>query len=142
MACGYGSRSRTLIRPPTSQRAGSLRRVLHQSQPKRAAPTRRLPSSPRRLPGNPAVYRNYYCDDRGDGAGAVRQIDADDGKRPDLDRMVAASVRAYANLANEMLEARHAEAERLVQLMSREIGLESVEFAERPWVGADARDWR
>ena len=65
-------------------------------------------------PRDPAAYRRYFChDDRGDGAEAVRQLAANERKRLDLYRMVAAFVRAYANLANEMLEAGYTEAERL-----------------------------
>ena len=65
-------------------------------------------------PRDPAAYRRYFCrDDGGDGAEAVRQLAANERKRLDLYRMVAAFVRAYANLANEMLEAGYTEAERL-----------------------------
>ena len=60
------------------------------------------------------AYRRYFChDDRGDGTEDVRQLAANERKRLDLYRMVAAFVRAYANLANEMLDAGYTEAERL-----------------------------
>ncbi len=69
---------------------------------------------PVRPPRGPDAYRRYFChDDQGDGAEAVRQLAANERKRLDLYRMVAAFVRAYANLANEMLEAGYTEAERL-----------------------------
>ena len=69
---------------------------------------------PVRPPRGPNAYRRYFChDDQGDGAEAVRQLAANERKRLDLYRMVAAFVRAYANLANEMLEAGYTEAERL-----------------------------
>ncbi|MDE0102754.1 MAG: type I restriction endonuclease subunit R [Bryobacterales bacterium] len=62
-----------------------------------------------------AAYRHYFChDDQSDSAEAVRQLAANERKRLDLYRMVAAYVRAYSNLANEMLEAGYTEAERLV----------------------------
>ena len=65
-------------------------------------------------PRDSAAYRRYFChDDQGDSAEAVRQLAANERKRLDLYRMVAACVRAYANLANEMLEAGYTEAERL-----------------------------
>ncbi len=65
-------------------------------------------------PRDPAAYRRYFChDDQGDSAEAVRQLAANERKRLDLYRMIAAFVRAYANLANEMLEAGYTEAERL-----------------------------
>ncbi|MCY4648648.1 MAG: type I restriction endonuclease subunit R [Gammaproteobacteria bacterium] len=65
-------------------------------------------------PRDSAAYRRYFChDDLGDGTEAVRQLAANERKRLDLYRMVAAFVRAYANLANEMLEAGYTEAERL-----------------------------
>ena len=65
-------------------------------------------------PRDSAAYRRYFChDDDSDGAETVRQLAANERKRLDLYRMVAAFVRAYANLANEMLEAGYMEAERL-----------------------------
>ena len=65
-------------------------------------------------PRDSAAYRRYFCHaDQGDGAEAVRQLAANERKRLDLYRMVAAFVRAYANLANEMLDAGYTEAERL-----------------------------
>ena len=61
-----------------------------------------------------AAYHRYFCHGgEGDGAETVRQLAANERKRLDLYRMVAAFVRAYANLANEMLEAGYTEAERL-----------------------------
>ena len=65
-------------------------------------------------PRDSAAYRRYFChDDRGDGAKTIRQLAANERKRLDLYRMVAAFARAYANLANEMLDAGYTEAERL-----------------------------
>ena len=65
-------------------------------------------------PRGAAAYRRYFChDDRGDSAVAVRQLTANERKRLDLYRMVAAFLRAYANLANEMLEAGYLDAERV-----------------------------
>ncbi|MXX33955.1 MAG: HsdR family type I site-specific deoxyribonuclease [Gemmatimonadetes bacterium] len=65
-------------------------------------------------PRDAAAFRRYFChDDRGEGAEAVKQLAANERKRLDLYRMVAAFVRAYADLANEMLEAGYTEAERL-----------------------------
>ena len=69
---------------------------------------------PVEAPRDSAAYRRYFCHaDQGDGAEAVRQLAANERKRLDLYRMVAAFVRAYANLANEMLDAGYTEAERL-----------------------------
>ncbi len=65
-------------------------------------------------PRDLAAYRRYFChDDRGHSAEAVRQLAVNERKRLDLYRMVAAFVRAYSNLANEMLEAGYTEAERV-----------------------------
>ena len=65
-------------------------------------------------PRDSAAYRRYFCHaDQGDSAEAVRLLAANERKRLDLYRMVAAFVRAYANLANEMLDAGYMEAERL-----------------------------
>ena len=65
-------------------------------------------------PRDADAYRRYFChDDQGDSSEAVRQLAANERKRLDLYRMVAAFVRSYANLANEMLEAGYTEAEQL-----------------------------
>ncbi len=67
------------------------------------------PVEPRR---DSTAYRRYFChDDEGDGADTARQLKANERKRLDLYRMVAAFHRAYANLANEMAEAGYTEAE-------------------------------
>ena len=64
-------------------------------------------------PRDTAAYLRYFChDDTGDGAGTTRQLAANERKRLTLYRMVAAFLRAYANLANEMTEAGYTEAER------------------------------
>ena len=65
-------------------------------------------------PRDLTAYRRYFChDDQGDGTDTARQLKANERKRLDLYRMVAAFLRAYANLANEMPEAGYTEAERL-----------------------------
>ena len=62
-------------------------------------------------PRDAEAYLRYFCHD---GTGdALRQLAANERKRLTLYRMVAAFLRAYANLANEMIEAGHTEAERL-----------------------------
>ena len=69
---------------------------------------------PVEAPRNANAYRRYFChNDQGNSEEAVKQLAANKRKRLDLYRMVAAFVRAYANLANEMLDAGYTEAERL-----------------------------
>ena len=58
------------------------------------------------------AYLRYFC--HGGEDGADTQAGASERKRLSLYRMVAAYLRAYANLANEMTEAGYTEAERLV----------------------------
>ncbi len=61
-------------------------------------------------PWDTEAYLRYFCHDgTGDPAG---ELAANERKRLTLYRMVAAYLRAYANLANEMIEAGYAEAER------------------------------
>ena len=61
-------------------------------------------------PCDTPAYLRYFC---GTGAGdASAQLAANERKRLTLYRMVAAFLRAYANLANEMTEAGYADAER------------------------------
>ncbi len=61
-------------------------------------------------PRDTEAYLRYFCHDgTGDPAGGLA---ANERKRLTLYRMVAAYLRAYANLANEMIEAGYAEAER------------------------------
>ncbi len=62
-------------------------------------------------PGDTKSYLRYFCHD-GEGDTA-RQLAANERKRLTLYRMVAAFLRSYANLANEMIEAGYTEAERL-----------------------------
>ena len=62
-------------------------------------------------PRDTAAYLRYFCHD-GAGATAARQLAANERKRLTLYRMVAALLRAYANLANEMAEAGYMEAQR------------------------------
>ena len=60
-------------------------------------------------PRDSDAYRRYFCHDgKGD---AAQQLEANERKRLTLYRSVAAFVRAYANLANEMTEAGYSEAE-------------------------------
>ena len=62
-------------------------------------------------PRNTEAYLRYFCHD---GAGdTAPELAANERKRLTLYRMVAAFLRAYANLANEMIEAGYTEAERL-----------------------------
>ena len=62
-------------------------------------------------PRDTEAYLRYFCYD-GEGDTAP-QLAANERKRLTLYRMVAAFLRAYANLANEMIEAGYTEAERL-----------------------------
>ena len=63
-------------------------------------------------PHDTEAYLRYYCHD---GIGhTAPQLAANERKRLTLYRMVAAFLRAYANLANEMIEAGYTEAERHV----------------------------
>ena len=63
-------------------------------------------------PYDTEAYLRYYCHD---GIGSTApQLAANERKRLTLYRMVAAFLRAYANLANEMIEAGYTEAERQV----------------------------
>ena len=62
-------------------------------------------------PQDTEAYLRYFCHTgKGDTAG---QLAANERKRLTLYRMVAAFLRAYANLANEMIEADYTEAERV-----------------------------
>ena len=63
------------------------------------------------LPRDTDAYLRYFCHD-GEGDTAP-QLAANERKRLTLYRMVAAFLRAYANLANEMIEAGYTDAERL-----------------------------
>ena len=63
-------------------------------------------------PYDTEAYLRYFC--RGGEGGAGTQPGDSERKRLTLYRMVAAYLRAYANLANEMTEAGYPEAERLV----------------------------
>ena len=56
-------------------------------------------------------YLRYFCDGVGDGTAEQRR--ESERRRLTLYTMVAAFVRAYANLANEMIEAGYTESERL-----------------------------
>ena len=58
------------------------------------------------------AYLRYFC--HGEEGGAANQSGNNERKRLALYRMVAAFLRAYANLANEMTEAGYTESERLV----------------------------
>ena len=62
-------------------------------------------------PRDTKSYLRYFCHD-GEGDTA-RQLAANERKRLTLYRMVAAFLRSYANLANEMIEAGYTEVERL-----------------------------
>ena len=65
-------------------------------------------------PRGTAAYLRYFCHDgTGNGEEATRQLAANERKRLTLYRLVAAYLRAYADLANEMIEAGYTEAERL-----------------------------
>ena len=64
-------------------------------------------------PRDSDAYRHYFCD-------AGKGLAANERKRLTLYRAVAAFVRAYANLANEMTEAGYTEAER--QTIRDEVG--------------------
>ena len=62
-------------------------------------------------PRDTAAYLRYFCDD---GSGdSARQLAANERKRLALYRVVAAFVRAYANLANEMTEAGYAAGDKI-----------------------------
>ena len=64
-------------------------------------------------PYDTAAYLRYFChDNTGDGADTTRELAANERKRLTLYRIVAAFLRAYADLANEMTEAGYTEAER------------------------------
>ena len=63
-------------------------------------------------PRDTAAYLRYFCPS-GEG-GTAEESGPNERKRLALYRMVAAFLRAYANLANEMAEAGYAESERLV----------------------------
>ena len=72
-------------------------------------------------PRDTAAYLRYFCrDDTVDGEEATRQLAANERKRLALYRLVAAYLRAYADLANEMIEAGYTEAER--QAVRDEVG--------------------
>ena len=87
-------------------------------------------------PRDTEAYLRYFCHDgKGDTAG---QLAANERKRLTLYRMVAAFLRAYANLANEMNEAGYTEAERLAirdevshyEKVRQEIKLASGDFVD------------
>ena len=64
-------------------------------------------------PHDTGAYLRYFCHDgTGDGEEASRQLAANERKRLTFYRLVAAFLRAYADLANEMIEAGYTEAER------------------------------
>ncbi|MYG34282.1 MAG: HsdR family type I site-specific deoxyribonuclease [Gemmatimonadetes bacterium] len=64
-------------------------------------------------PRDTAAYLRYFCQDgTGDGEEAARQLEANERKRLTLYRLVAAFLRAYADLANEMIGAGYTEVER------------------------------
>ena len=64
-------------------------------------------------PRDTAAYLRYFCQDgTGGGEEAARQLAANERKRLTLYRLVAAFLRAYADLANEMLAAGYTDAER------------------------------
>jgi len=64
-------------------------------------------------PRDTAAYLRYFCQDgTGDGEEAARQLAANERKRLTLYRLVAAFLRAYADLANEMIAAGYTEVER------------------------------
>ncbi len=64
-------------------------------------------------PRDTAAYLRYFCHDGiGDSEQASRQLDANERKRLTLYRLVAAFLRAWADLANEMIEAGYTESER------------------------------
>ena len=62
-------------------------------------------------PRDTEAYLRYFC--HGGEGDTASQLAANERKRLTLYRMVAAFLRAYANLANEMIEAGYTEAERL-----------------------------
>ena len=62
-------------------------------------------------PRDTEAYLRYFC--HGGEGDTAPQLAANERKRLTLYRMVAAFLRAYANLANEMIEAGYTEAERL-----------------------------
>ena len=62
-------------------------------------------------PRDSDAYRRYFC--HGGTADPAQRLAANERKRLTLYRAVAAFVRAYANLANEMIEAGYTDAERL-----------------------------
>ena len=62
-------------------------------------------------PRDSAAYLRYFCQDAT--SDPAQQLASNERKRLTLYRMVAAFLRAYANLANEMTEAGYTEAERL-----------------------------
>ncbi|MYA05093.1 MAG: type I restriction endonuclease subunit R [Caldilineaceae bacterium SB0664_bin_22] len=65
-------------------------------------------------PRDTEAYRIYFChDEAGDGMDASWQLALNEQKRVSLYRMVAEFLRAYASLANEMIDAGYTEAERL-----------------------------
>ena len=87
-------------------------------------------------PRDTEAYLRYFCHNgKGDTAG---QLATNERKRLTLYRMVAAFLRAYANLANEMIEAGYTEAERLAirdevshyEKVRQEIKLASGDFVD------------
>ena len=87
-------------------------------------------------PHDTDAYLRYFCHGGKDGAGA--QSAGSEQKRVTLYRMVAAFLRAYANLANEMTEAGYTEAERLVirdevshyEKVRREVKIASYDYVD------------
>ena len=68
------------------------------------------------LPRDTAAYLHYFCAAE---SGHIEQLKANEAKRVALYKLAAAFLRAYANLANEMLEAGYTEAE--VQTVKAEV---------------------
>jgi len=86
------------------------------------------------MPRDTAAYRRYFCHD---GAGdEASQLASNERKRLSLYTMVAAFLRAYANLANEMTEAGYSESER--EIVKGETMFLSLTFDHRVIDGAPA----
>lgn len=69
---------------------------------------------PVELPRDTPDYLRYFCHDgTGDGASIIRQLAANERKRLTLYRLVAAYLRSYADLANEMIDAGYTEDDRM-----------------------------
>ncbi|MDE2870776.1 MAG: HsdR family type I site-specific deoxyribonuclease [Gemmatimonadota bacterium] len=90
-------------------------------------------------PRDTAAYLRYFCQDgTGDGEEAARQLAANERKRLTLYRLVAAFLRAYADLANEMIAAGYTDAERRAtrdevdhyEKVRQEVKLNSADFVD------------